>query len=293
MDRFAAELTPAWREHRAYLVDMAFRMLGDAGDAQDVVQEAFLRFVREPVRIDDARGWLTVVTSRLCLDQLRSARARRERPTLDLERAAVADTAVQLGGQTPIDPADRATLDDEVRAALHLVLDRLTPAERVAFVLHDVFRVPFEEIATTLGRPVPTCRQLARRARAKVGQQPAAAAPAGVHREVVEEFMRATTTGDLEALLAVLAPDAWGRAEFPAPGGAAQVIHGADAVAQNLVRFWGRGATMVAHPLHDHAVVLAYLGRDLVAMFDLDVEGTRIRSLRAQVLVRGSDGRSP
>ena len=293
MDRFAAELTPAWREHRAYLVDMAFRMLGDAGDAQDVVQEAFLRFVREPVRIDDARGWLTVVTSRLCLDQLRSARARRERPTLDLERAAVADTAVQLGGQTPIDPADRVTLDDEVRAALHLVLDRLTPAERVAFVLHDVFRVPFEEIATTLGRPVPTCRQLARRARAKVGQQPAAAAPAGVHREVVEEFMRATTTGDLEALLAVLAPDAWGRAEFPAPGGAAQVIHGADAVAQNLVRFWGRGATMVAHPLHDHAVVLAYLGRDLVAMFDLDVEGTRIRSLRAQVLVTAPDGRSP
>ena len=283
-ERFAQ----AWRDHRAYLMDLAFRMLGDIGDAQDAVQEAFVRLTRELDRVDDPRGWLTVVTSRLCLDQLRSARARREESAVDPERAGSGDATRRVSGQAPVDPADRVTLDDEVRAALHLVLDRLAPAERVAFVLHDVFRVPFEEIATTLGRPVATCRQLARRARQKVGRPAVAVCACGADREVIEEFMRATTTGDLHALIAVLAPDAWGRAEFAVPGIAAQVNHGAEAVAQNLVRFWGRGATMVAHPLNGRPVVLAYLGRDLAAAFELDIAERdghrRVRSLQAQVL---------
>jgi RNA polymerase sigma-70 factor (ECF subfamily) len=290
MDVMADRFAQAWREHRAYLVDLAFRMLGDVGDAQDVVQEAFLRLTRELDRVDDPRGWLTVVTSRLCLDQLRSARVRREEPAVDLDRAAVGDAAVQVGGHAAVDPADRVTLDDEVRAALHLVLDRLAPAERVAFVLHDVFRVPFEEVAATLGRPVATCRQLARRARQKVGRPAAAPRTGSADRELTEEFMRAATTGDLHALIAVLAPDAWGRAEFAVPGIAPQVNRGAEDVARNLVRFWGRGATMVAHPLRGRPVVLAYLGRDLAAVLELDiadrgVDGRAcVRSLRAQVL---------
>src|SRR4029077_20869206 len=150
----------AWRSHRPYLVNLAYQMLGDVGEAEDVAQEAFLRVSRaDPGQIDDVRAWLTVVAGRLCLDQLRSARARHEQPD---ESAALDITASR-----DFDPADQVTLDDEVHTALLEVLRRLSPAERVAFVLHDVFQMPFDEIAETVGRPVGTCRQLARRARAK------------------------------------------------------------------------------------------------------------------------------
>ena len=149
----------AWRSHRPYLVNLAYQMLGDVGEAEDIAQESFLRLARtDPSQIDDVRGWLTVVAGRLCLDQLRSARARLERPH---------DAAVDDSRSNEPNPADRVTLDDEVRTALLEVLRRLSPGERVAFVLHDVFQMPFEEIAETVGRPIGTCRQLARRARAK------------------------------------------------------------------------------------------------------------------------------
>ncbi len=122
----------AWRSHRPYLVNLAYQMLGDVGEAEDVAQEAFLRLSRTDVaEIDDIRGWLTVVAGRLCLDQLRSARARHEQPE-DVESVDV----VRSAGP---DPADRVTLDDEVREAMLEVLRRLSPGERVAFVLHDVF----------------------------------------------------------------------------------------------------------------------------------------------------------
>ena len=158
------QISEAWRRHRPYLVNLGYQILGDVGDAEDVAQEAFLRLSRaDPNEIDDIRGWLTVVTSRLCLDQVRSARARYERP---------GDTGPRQGRASiesrRLDPADRVTLDDEVRTALLEVLRRLSPGERVAFVLHDVFGVPFDAIAETVGRPVGTCRQLARRARAQI-----------------------------------------------------------------------------------------------------------------------------
>ena len=150
----------AWRSHRPYLVNLAYQMLGDVGEAEDVAQEAFLRLSRaDPAQIDDVRAWLTVVAGRLCLDQLRSARARHEQPD--------ESGALDVMPSHEADPVDRVTLDDEVRTALLEVLRRLSPGERVAFVLHDVFQMPFEEIAETVGRPVGTCRQLARRARAK------------------------------------------------------------------------------------------------------------------------------
>ena len=159
----------AWRAHRPYLVDLAFRMLGDIGAAEDVVQDAFSRLLRtSPGEIDDARGWLIVVTSRLCLDQIRSARARRERPHDAAEIEFVPGDPAAAARRESGDPADRVTLDDNVRLALLVVLQRLGPAERVVFVLHDIFAVPFDSIAQTVGRSAASCRQLARRARQKI-----------------------------------------------------------------------------------------------------------------------------
>ena len=142
-------------------MNLAYQMVGDVGEAEDVAQEAFLRLSRTGTgEIDDVRGWLTVVASRLCLDQVRSARARRDR-----RRSVGPRCGRVLSASREPDPADRATLDDEVHDALLEVRRRLSPAERVAFVLHDVFQVPFGTVAQTVGRPVGTCRQLARRAR--------------------------------------------------------------------------------------------------------------------------------
>ena len=157
----------AWHEHRPYLVDLAFRMLGDIGTAEDVVQDAFARLLRaRPGEIEDDRGWLIVVTSRLCLDQIRSARSRRERPHDAGEIEFVPGSQPPVGLQPATDPADRITLDDDVQLALLVVLQRLSPAERVAFVLHDIFGVPFDYVAQTIGLPA----------------QPAASWPAGPGR---------------------------------------------------------------------------------------------------------------
>src|ERR1700746_3903404 len=145
-------VTRAYLEHRPYLIDLAFRMLGDIGAAEDVVQDAFSRLLRSDLgEIEDERGWLIVVTSRLCLDQIRSARSRRERAhdASDIEHVAHAPAGRggrEAGaGQAAVDPADRVTLDDSVRLALLVMLERLSPAERVVFVLHDIFGMPFEE----------------------------------------------------------------------------------------------------------------------------------------------------
>src|ERR1700751_6240583 len=184
------QITDAWRRHRPYLVNLAYQMLGDVGDAEDVAQEAFLRLSRtDQEEIEDVRAWLTVVTGRLCLDQVRSARARYERP------GDIGPEVAALNQSRRLDPADRVTLDDEVRTALLEVLRRLSPGERVAFVLHDVFQMPFEEIAETVGRPVGTCRQLARRARAKFAESADSRRPSDVidveHRIVAEKFITA------------------------------------------------------------------------------------------------------
>ncbi|WP_236789120.1 RNA polymerase sigma factor SigI [Amycolatopsis sp. GM8] len=269
-DRFAE----VWRSSRAYLTDVAFRMLGDIGTAEDVVQEAFVRLSRtEPGEIDDERGWLTVVTGRLCLDHIRSARSRRERTQ---------DSAV-LESMAPVapDPADRITLDDNVRTALFVVLERLSPAERVAFVLHDVFQLPFESIAETLGRPVTTCRQLARRARQKIAGEPGRVhevVPAE-HRLVTEKFITACYNGDFGALLSVLHPDAWGIAE-PLPGApfGPQVSRGRESVAHNLVHFY-QGLSLVSVP----PTVLCYAGQELFAVLTLTVTGDVITKLHATI----------
>jgi RNA polymerase sigma-70 factor (ECF subfamily) len=264
----------AWREHRPYLIDLAFRMLGDIGAAEDVVQDAFARLLRArrgaPGEIEDERGWLIVVTSRLCLDQIRSARSRRERPHDAGEIDFVPGGRAAGPAVAPPDPADRVTLDDNVRLALLVVLQRLSPAERVVFVLHDIFAVPFGSIAQTVGRPVATCRQLARRARQKVEADNGGArlqVGAAEHRRVTEKFIAACATGDLDGLLAVLAPDAWG--DFEAGPGAAKpvgVVRGALRVARHLLHYWGPGTTLVSHPIAGQPGLLGFAGRELAGV---------------------------
>jgi RNA polymerase sigma-70 factor (ECF subfamily) len=265
------ELSAAWRDHRAYLVNLAYQMLGDIGEAEDVAQEAFLRLSRTD-GIDDVRGWLTVVAGRLCLDQLRSARARLETPLPPAQDVAVAQ-----------DPADRVTLDDEVSHALMETLRRLSPGERVAFVLHDVFALPFEEIAETVGRPVGTCRQLARRARAKFTE--AAPRPTDVardeHQRVTEAFIAACSNGDLQALAAVLDPAVWGVGTVLAdPTPPPQVNHGPHDVATNLLRYLGPGATVVTGAPGE-PVLLAFAEGRLFAVVVLTIRDGRILKIEA------------
>jgi RNA polymerase sigma-70 factor, ECF subfamily len=290
------QFNTAWTDHRPYLVDMAFRMLGDIGQAEDVVQEAFYRLSRSDFdSIEDARGWLIVVTSRLCLDLIGSARKRRERSAGGSDLDVVGRALVQH----PVDPSDRVTLDDSIRLALLLVLERLTPAERVAYVLHDIFQVPFETIAETVGRPTATCRQLARRARLKLEQSDAVTrfeVTAPEHHAVTARFIEACTNGDFDALIRVLDPDVSGGVDLR-PG---LVVRGAGNVARNIIRFWGGRATLVSLPVGNQPCILAFVERELAAVIELDVESDLIadihvtarpeslRKLRAQLVTHPS-----
>ncbi len=223
-----------------------------------------------------SRAWLTVVAGRLCLDQLRSARARHEHPD--------ESGALDGGRSSEPDPADRITLDDEVRTALLEVLRRLSPGERVAFVLHDVFQMPFEEIADAVGRPVGTCRQLARRARSKFSDaSPRVSEVSGVeHQIVTDKFITACANGDLAALSAVLDPTVWGVATFlgdPAPP--PQTNRGRERVGRNLLRFLARG-TLVTGVVGE-PVVFAFADRRLVAVLVLTVRDGLVAKIEATV----------
>jgi RNA polymerase sigma-70 factor, ECF subfamily len=281
-------LLSAWQRHRPYLVNLAYQMLGDIGEAEDVVQDAYLRLAGTDLRaINDVRAWLTVVAGRLCLDQLRSARVRREQPGPE----TVLDGGSALNQSRAVDPADRVTLDDQISAALLVVLRQLGPGERVAFVLHDVFGMPFDAIAETVGRPAGTCRQLARRARMKIR----AARPEGgqvsegrrrstvvrEHRLVTEKFIAACASGDLQALTAVLDPAVWGVGTVLAePAPPPQVNHGPEAVATNLLRYLGPGATLVSGPVGE-PVLLAYAHRRLFAVVVLTVQNNLVVKIEA------------
>jgi RNA polymerase sigma-70 factor, ECF subfamily len=199
---FDARLGRAWSDDHRYLLNVAFRVLGSISEAEDAVQEAFARLVDQNLdEIDDVRGWLTVVVSRLCFDRLRSADRQR--------RSATALHDLELPPAHDMDPADRITLDDEVRLALHIVMTQLTPAERVAFVLHDVFSYSFDAISEILGRSPAACRQLASRARRTINPGDAGRSTVDAidaHR-VAEQFITACSTGDFEGLLALMDPD--------------------------------------------------------------------------------------
>ena len=151
-----------WRDDRDRMLQLARRMLGDSTEAEDVVQEAFGRLARVDLdELNDVQGWLAVVVRRLCLDRIRSARFRHESTTL----SSLPDGVISLPPELAADPADRVTLDDQVQLALAVVLDRLSPAERTAFVLHDIFGFPYAAVGETVGRSTAACRQLASRAR--------------------------------------------------------------------------------------------------------------------------------
>jgi RNA polymerase sigma factor (sigma-70 family) len=227
-------LAERFEEHRPHLRAVGYRMLGSVTEADDAVQEAWLRLSRSDAReIENLGGWLTTVVARVCLNMLQSRKARREEPL----GVHVPDPIVSEDAETA--PVNQALLADSVGLALLVVLDTLEPAERLAFVLHDMFAVPFEEIATIVGRSPAAARQLASRARRRVqGRAPAPDPDLGRQREVVDAFLAAVREGDFDALIEVLDPDVVLRADSgPVPPPASQEVHGAQAVAELALAF--------------------------------------------------------
>jgi RNA polymerase sigma factor (sigma-70 family) len=231
-------------ERRTRLRTVAFRMLGSLSEADDAVQEAWLRLSRSDAsRIENLDGWLTTVVARICLNMLRAREARRERP-LDPHVPEPIVTS-----EDGVDPEYEAILADAVGLALLVVLDTLAPAERLAFVLHDMFAVPFDEIAPIIGRSPAATRQLASRARRRVRATPAPDADLARQREVADAYFAATREGDFEALMAVLDPDVVRRADFgPVPAPAPPMVRGAEAVANTALAFVRQAGPVVTRP---------------------------------------------
>ncbi|MFJ3824393.1 RNA polymerase sigma factor SigJ [Streptomyces nodosus] len=233
------QLAERFQAHRGHLRAVAYRMLGSLSEAEDAVQEAWLRLSRSDVsEVENLGGWLTTVVGRICLDLLRSRGARREEPLTD---TFVPDPVV-----TPldrVDPEQQALLGDSVGLALMVVLETLGPAERLAFVLHDLFAVPFDDIAPVVGRTSVATRQLASRARRRVQDaEPAADPDPGRRREVLEAFLAASRGGDFDALVAVLDPEVVLRADAGALAtgmAASKVLRGAKSVAEGAFMFRG------------------------------------------------------
>ncbi|MER7713707.1 RNA polymerase sigma factor SigJ [Streptomyces werraensis] len=236
-------LARSFEEHRAHLKAVAYRMLGSLAEAEDAVQEAWLRLGRvEPGEIDNLGGWLTTVTGRICLDLLRSRTARREQP---MDDTFVPDPVIRPLSR--VDPEQEALEADSVGIALLVVMETLDPDERLAFVLHDMFAVPFDDIAPVLERTPAATRQLASRARRRVRETaPPSDADATRQRQALDAFRAAARTGDFEALLAVLHPDVVLRADAGAlvQGVAgSKRLQGARSVAESAMLFSRFNAT--------------------------------------------------
>ncbi|KJK40609.1 RNA polymerase sigma 70 [Streptomyces variegatus] len=237
------ELADRFEEHRGHLKAVAYRMLGSLSEAEDAVQEAWLKLGRTDADdIHNLGGWLTTVTGRVCLDLLRSRTARREQPmgdTQDTVRAFVPDPV--LRPLSHLDPAEEVLQADSVGLALLVVLENLAPDERLAFVLHDMFAVPFDDIAPIVERSPAATRQLASRARRRVrGATPSAEPDLGRQKQVLDAFLAASRGGDFEALLALLHPDVVLRADSGAlvrGTAASKVVQGAKAVAEQALMF--------------------------------------------------------
>ena len=268
----------AWSEHRRFLLDVAYRLLGSYGDAEDIVQEAFTRLLRTDLDpIEDVRAWLVVVVSRLCLDYLRSARVRHE--------AYVGPwfpEPLLQGIDSMTDPANVVTLDESVRMAMLIVLERMSPAERVVFVLHDIFEYPFETIATMVNRTPAACRQLATRARRRVKEE------AGANRfkldgveqqRVVDAFIAACASGEVKALIRLLDSSVMGWADI---GGTLPAVRqpnvGAEQVGNNVMRFFGAqsGTTLVAHNVNGEPGIVAYRNGELASVIALTLRAGAI-----------------
>jgi RNA polymerase sigma-70 factor, ECF subfamily len=261
-----------FEEHRTRLRAVAYRMLGSLPEAEDAVQEAWLRLSRQEASgIDNLGGWLTTVVARVCLNTLKSRRARREEP-LD---ARVPDPI--LSPEDGVDPEQQALLADSVGLALLVVLDTLAPAERLAFVLHDMFDVPFEEIAPIVERSPDAARQLASRARRRIkGVASLPEADLARQREVVQAFLAAARDGDFDGLVAVLAPDVVLRADAGAASAASRLVRGAEAVARQALLFAGLGPFARPALVNGAAGIVAAPGGRLVAVLGFTVARGKI-----------------
>jgi len=288
-------LAQQFEDARGHLRGVAYRMLGSLPEAEDAVQEAWLRLSRSDVSgVDNLRGWLTTVVARVCLDMLRARQSRREEP-------------LEIGGSEPRpvvssaapSPEQEAVLADSLGLALLVVLDTLAPAERIAFVLHDMFGLAFEDIAAVVGRSPAATRQLASRARRRVRGAGTSRRVADLDRQrsVVDRFLAALRSGDVDALVAVLDPDVVVRADATAAPEGAREIHGARAWASGAV-VAARGARFAQPALVDGGVgvvvapqgrlfrVLRFEIRDdgRIARVDIIGDPERLRALRLGVL---------
>jgi RNA polymerase sigma-70 factor (ECF subfamily) len=285
LDALAARFEP----HRGQLRAVAYRMLGSASDAEDAVQESWLRLTRsDPAEVRNLAAWLTTVVSRVCLDLLRARTARREDLVGRHEPDQHPDAAA--AGH----PEQEAVQVDEVGRALLVVLDRLSPAERIAFVLHDMFAVPFDEIAAVLGRSPDTTKRLGSRARLKVRGTPSVgSAELARHRRTVESFLTASRAGDLQAILTVLDPDVVRRADLAAlPPGRPTQVRGARVVAEEVAVFGTRSryaapalvdgdvGIVVAPDGHLQLVLVVEYGADTIAGYELIADPARLADLK-------------
>jgi RNA polymerase sigma-70 factor (ECF subfamily) len=273
----------AWRNEHAYLLSLASRMLHGGSDAEDVVQEAFSRLARADFdEINDLRGWLIVVVRRLCLDYLYSAHTRRESTP-----GLLTDERMQALGQWPGDPADRITLDDQVQLALAVVLDRLTPAERTAFVLHDVFGFPFDAVGDLVGRTAAACRQLASRARRSIRADAHVSHADGEITSqslLAERFIAACAGGDMTALMALLDPAVDGEATLIGHGPLARV-EGQSAVAKRILEFFGprTNRLLIPVPVENAPGIAAFDHGRVLAVVKLDERDGVVYHLHAVV----------
>jgi RNA polymerase sigma factor (sigma-70 family) len=272
---------------RRRLVNLGYRLLGSLAEAEDVVQETYVRWYAMSAEQQEAvaspGGWLTRVASRICLDVLGSARARRERYVGEWIPEPLPGPG-GWGGGAPVDPADRVTLDESVTMAFLVVLESMTPAERVAFVLHDVFGYPFGEVAEIVGRSPAACRQLASSARRRLRASPARAAATSRQGEVVRDVKRAWEAKDIEALVGLLDPDA----TVVTDGGglvssALRPIEGAERIARYLVELAVRvpGMTIVERPVNGRPGLVARRDGVAVTVAALDVVGERVTRIWA------------
>ena len=274
LDRQARE----FEQHRAHLGAVAYRMLGSLSEAEDAVQESWFRLHRsEASKVENMRGWLTTVVARVCLDMLRARRARRE----DFRGEELPEPLVEVPPTNG--PEDEALLADSVGLALLVVLDTLTPAERLAFVLHDMFGIPFEEIAPIVERTPTATRQLASRARRRVrGATPHSDPDLRRQRAVVDAFLAATRNGDFEALVAVLDPDVVFRADRGrlTAADAQPLVSGATAVAEQILARAPRFIRFARPAMVNGAAGLIVVPRDRpIAVLGFTIAADRIVEL--------------
>ena len=275
---------------RRQLISLAYRLLGSLADAEDAVQETYARWyaLSRPQRdaIESPGAWLTTVASRICLNLLGSARARRERYVGDWIPEPLPDSAGWISGPSgadSADPADRVTLDESISMALLVVLDSMTPAERVAFVLHDVFRYPFAEVAEIVGRTPAACRQLASSARRRVRAAQSPAAPRARRADIVRDFKRAWEAKNIDALIGLLDPDATATGDG---GGLATTflrpIEGGEQIARAWVEIANRAPgtmTFRERTVNGEPGLVAEQDGVTVTVFAFHVTGDRIKHI--------------